>query len=257
MNKSTVVNEFFTYMQDLFEKIATTQQDKFDEAAQVMAECLRDEKQGRRLHIWGTGGHSAMIAEDALYRKGGFANINPILDPGLSLAHGALKTIPGLMGVPGYAKAILEYRKVKKDDVLLIGMSIGANVTTIEAALEAKKKGLTVIAITSPTMSRSVDVNHPSRHETKKNLYEVVDIYIDDFVPPGDAVIKLEGFEQKVAPIATIAVSAVYQALVALTCEKLLAMGVKPKIWTNALSMGGVEANQAYIKEYYGQFKDL
>jgi uncharacterized phosphosugar-binding protein len=146
---------------------------------------------------------------------------------------------------------------VKSGDVMVIGMSIGANVTTIEAAMEARARGVTVISITSPTMSESVDKDHHARHHNKKNLYEVSDIYIDSFVPPGDAIIKLENFEQKVAPIGTIATCAVFQALVALTCQKLLEMGIKPKIWTNALAVGGIEANQKYMDEYYGQFKNL
>jgi uncharacterized phosphosugar-binding protein len=252
-----IVNNFFKTLQELFQQIVDTQKDKFSKAATVIADCIENEKNGAIFHVWGTGGHSSMIAEEALYRKGGLANVDPILDQGISLGHGALKEINGMERIPGYATAVLDYRRVKKGDVLLLGSAYGVNVITIEAALEAKKRGVTVIAITSPTFSHSVDKNHPGRHESKKDLYEVADIFIDSFVPPGDAVVKIEGFDQKVAPIGTIIQSAVYQCLVAMISEELVKRGSRPKIWTNALSMGGVEANKSYIDQYYGLFKSL
>ncbi len=257
MDRTDMIGRFFGYLQDTFEKIAETQKEQLEAASSMMADCIRDEAEGRRLHIWGTGGHAAMIAEDALYRKGGFASVNPIVDPGLSLSHGALKTINGLFRVYGYSKAILDYRRVKSGDVLIIGMGIGVNVTTIEAALEAKARNVKVIAVTSRDLSNSVDINHPARHKSKSNLYEIADIVIDCFTPPGDAAMEIEGFAQKVAPAGNIFSLAIYECLVALTAEKLVKMGIKPKIWTNALAVGGVEANKAYMDQYYGICKNL
>jgi len=257
MNEVNPATAFLETVQSALTKVISSEVKNLKAAADVIADCILEEDKGRVFHVWGPGGHSSIIAEEALYRKGGLACVNPILDPGISLSHGALKEINGLERVEGYARAVLDYHQVKTGDVLLLGSAYGVNVVTIEAALEAKQRGVTVIAITSPEFSRSVDRNHPGRHKSKKNLYEVADITINSFVPPGDAVVKIPGLDQKVSPIGTIMQCAVFQALVALVVDKLVKRGVKPPIWTNALEIGGVEANRKYIKKYYGKFKSL
>ena len=83
--------------------------------------------------------------------------------------------------IPGYAKAVLESYGVGKTsgEVLLIINAYGINSMTIDCALEAKRLGVTSIAITSSS-SRSVPKEHPSRHPTGKNLYQTVDIYLNN-----------------------------------------------------------------------------
>jgi uncharacterized phosphosugar-binding protein len=257
MKTSSVIKDFFGYLESTFREITESQEESLFEASRVIAECIRDEDKGRVCHVWGPGGHSSIIAEETLYRKGGFASLNPVYDPGISLSHGALKEINGLERVKGYARVVLDYNNVKEGDVLVLGSAYGVNVVTLEAAYEAKERNVKVIAITSPGFSVTVKKDHPGRHESKKDLYEVADIVIDSKVPPGDAIIEIEGFSQKVGPIGTVIQSAVFQCLVALIAERLVGMGVHPKIWTNALDMGGVEANKAYIDQYYGKYKSL
>ncbi len=257
MGKTDIIEYFFGYVRDLLGKVAETQRDALHEAAQVVAECIRDEEKGSVCHVWGTGGHSSILTQETLCRKGGLACVNPILDPGISLGHGAMKAIFGLEGVKGYAAAVLDYRRVKAGDVLIIGSPYGVNTVTVEAALTAKSKDVTVIAVTSPAFSKTVDADHPVRHESRKNLAEVADIVIDSLVPPEDAILQLDGLDLKVSPISTIIHSALFQCLEGLIVEKLLDMGVEPKIWTSSLVMGGAEANQALKDQYFGVFKNL
>lgn len=245
---------FFAKVIEILNRVSKTQQENIDKASELVANCIKDE---RTVHIWGPGGHSAIIAEEALYRKGGLACVNPIYDPCISLSHGALKEINGLERVPGLAKAILSYNRVKKGDVLILGSAYGVNMVVIEGALEAKRLGAQVIAITSSSFSKSVAKDHPVRHPSKKNLYEIAHIVIDSFVPPGDAVVEIEGVSQKVAPLGTIIQISIYQALVACVAKKLLQEGIQPPIWTNALKIGGLEANREYINKYYGKVKSL
>lgn len=257
MNESAPIGTFFAALRAILDRIEEREGENFERAAELIAYCISRESEGALFHVWGPGGHSSIIAEETLYRKGGLASVNPILDAGISLSHGALKEINGLERTRGYASAVLEYHRVGKGDVILLGSAYGVNVVTIEAAIEAHARGAKVIAITSSEFSRSVKREHPGRHETQKNLYEVADVAIDSYVPPGDAVVQVNGFSQKVAPVATIVQSAVYQALVAQVVAKLTEMGIQAKIWTNALDLGGIEANKNYISQYYGRAKSL
>ena len=51
------------------------------EAGELVAEVLRAD---RLVHVFGTG-HSHMLAEEGLYRAGGLAPVNAILESGLML----------------------------------------------------------------------------------------------------------------------------------------------------------------------------
>ena len=252
-----LIGEFFGFITGVYKKIIDTQNEKMKACAQLIADCIAEEDKGRTFHVWGPGGHSSIIAEETLYRKGGFASVNPILDSGISLAHGALKEINNLERLAGYGTAILDYNNVKEDDVLLLGSAYGINMVAIEAALEAKRRGVKVIAITSPAFSKAMVPESPARHPSGKNLFEIVDIYIDLFMESDDPVLTIEGFDHKVSPVGTILVSSVYQCLVGLTAHELVQRGIKPKIWVNALTMTGIEENQAYIEDYYCRYKSL
>ena len=64
---------------------APRQLGRIEEAAGLVADALRRDA---IVHIFGTG-HSHLLAEEALYRAGGLAPVNAILDPGLMLREGA------------------------------------------------------------------------------------------------------------------------------------------------------------------------
>lgn len=83
------MDTFAVYAQILMERIQTiarTQREALDTAAAHIAQAIA---QDRRVHVLGTGAHSMMAAEEVLWRAGGLAAWNPILDPGTSLLHGA------------------------------------------------------------------------------------------------------------------------------------------------------------------------
>ena len=60
-------------------------------------------------------------------------------------------------------------------------------------AIEAKARGLKVVAITSLDHSE----NTKCRHSGGKKLYEISDIAIDNCGPKGDSIVELEGLEQR------------------------------------------------------------
>ena len=43
------------------------------------------------IHVYGGGGHTTLVMGEMFFRAGGLANINPIMEPGLSVFNQALK----------------------------------------------------------------------------------------------------------------------------------------------------------------------
>ncbi len=250
-----IISEYTSEIIKLFRKIEETQKDKINEVAEILAKTMAEDK---LVNIIGTGGHSMIPVEEVLCRHEGLVLFNPIYDPGISLSHGAVKAIFGIEGVEGYGKAILKYNRIKKGDILIITSPYGANLVTIEIALAAKELGAFTIAITSPRYSKSVPLNHKFRHPSNKNLFEVVDLYIDSQVPP-EHVVKIEGIEGKNnnMVVGTICQTFVTNLIVGCTTQKLIEMGIKPKRWVNMLEEGGHESNDNFIKEYVRKIKCL
>ncbi|MBB4124614.1 SIS domain-containing protein, partial [Martelella radicis] len=107
-----------------------------EKAAEAMAKAIMDDK---LIHVIGPGGHSNMGAEELLWRAGGLAPINAILDPGTNLIHGA-KRSNVIERTPGYAKQVLDAYRVGKEpgEVIIIVNAYGVNAMSIDTVLEAK-----------------------------------------------------------------------------------------------------------------------
>ncbi len=224
-------------------------------AADVMAAAIAD---GQVIHVIGPGGHSNMAAEEVLWRAGGLAPINAILDPGTNLIHGA-KRSNVIERTPGYAKRVLDAYRVGqcKGEVILIVNAYGINSMSIETALEARERGMTSIGITSRGFADSLGAEHPSRHPSAKNLYQEVDYFINCHVPYGDAVVDVDGCEQTVGPTASICNIYAINLLMIETVKALVRRGIDPPVWKSANLPGGDEANKANEDRYMPLVKHL
>jgi len=236
----------------LFEAIEKTEQKAIDQAADLMAQAI---ERDQLIHVIGPGGHSNIGAYEMFYRAGGLVPINAILDPGTLLSMGARRSTI-IERTPGYGRAVLEAFDVN-DGVLIIVNAYGINAMCIDVALEARQRGIPTIGVTSRAFAEKVPLDHPARHPSKKNLFEVVDVHVDCHMPFGDAVVSIEGLQQKVAPVSTLVNCFTLNLLVIKTVEKLLEKGITPPIWTSANIPGGDEANKEYIKRYKGRIRLL
>ena len=223
------------------------------QAATIMAKAIADD---RLIHVIGPGGHSNMAVEEVLWRAGGLAPINGILDAGTNLIHGA-KRSNLVERTPGYAKAVLDAYGVESGDVLVIVNAYGINAMTIDCALECKKRGITSVAITSTSFAKTVPAGAPSRHPSGQNLYEIADIFINNHLPLGDAVVEVAGLQQKMGPTSTFANSFTINLLMIRTAEKLLEMGIEPPVWTSANLPDGDKLNKKYEEKYFPRVKHL
>jgi uncharacterized phosphosugar-binding protein len=203
--------------------------------------------------IWafGTGGHSIMGAMELFTRAGGLAAISPIFPPGIA----NIESHPNTESLVGYAEKILDYYRVKKGDLLIEINVNGINAVTIDTALECRKRGIKIIAVTSSEFSKGAAPGIPNRHPSNKNLFELADLVVDAHVPPGDAVVEIEGFDLKVSSSSTVAIAFIANSIVAEVVENLVKKGITPEVFKSGNIAGGKERNRPLHEKYYWRVK--
>ncbi|HEV3210299.1 MAG TPA: hypothetical protein VGY91_08530 [Chthoniobacterales bacterium] len=96
------------------------------------------------------------------------------------------------------------------------------NSVPVEAATEARKLGLTVIAITSRAYCQSV----AEGRGLNKTAISEADLVIDNHVPVGDAVLTVQAGELRAGPASTIASTLIYNLMLERISELLAEMRV-------------------------------
>ena len=189
---SRLTKNYLTKINSLLDKILKEEKNKILSSARLIRDSY---KKGGQLYIFGTG-HSRLLGEEAFHRAGGFAAACPIRDDNLTFKKGAKKAT-SLERTPNIAKKALSKYKITKKDILMIVSNSGVNHAPVEAAMIAKQKKIKSIALTSVKYSKKAPLS-----ELNKRLYEIVDVYIDNKIPPGDSIININKFS--VGPVSTI-----------------------------------------------------
>lgn len=246
----------FGYFETLlknFEQVNKTQGENIKKAAKLMADAIAED---RLINVFGGGGHTTLPVGEMFFRAGGLANINPIMETGLSVFNQALKYLE-LERTVNYGSAILKYYDLKKDDVLIIFHNIGINPATIDAAMEAKKNGVKIIAVSSTAWQNEMPEDHFIRHPNKRNLFDYADVCIDDFNPVGDAVVTVPGFDIPIAPASNIIDFYITHLLEIETVKQCIDRGITPPVWSSANTPEGDKKNAAYLAKYKPRVKML
>jgi uncharacterized phosphosugar-binding protein len=230
-------NRYFQTAIDTIEQVMESEKEALDQAAQWIANSMVDDGV---LHIFGAG-HSMLMGQELMFRAGGLSPVNAILDINFSL-----------MGPPpsaGTALERMEGYEFRPGEVLVVVSQSGRNPVPIEAAMEGKKRGLKVIALTSMQQSSQAT----SRHSSGKRLFEVADLVLDTHVISGDACIEIAPGLPRTSPLSTVVGAAIMQALVAEVAQRLYDAGVQPPVWVSANVPGGDERNVELISRYGGR----
>jgi len=235
------------------EKVENEQIGNIQRAAELMSDAIAQDK---LIHVYGGGGHTCLCMCEMFFRAGGLACINPIMDIAISPFNQSLKYLE-IERTVNYARGLIRYYGLKKDDVLLIFHNIGVNAATIDAALESKERGVKIIAVASSYWQKELPLDHFIRHPSKKNLFDLADICIDDYNPVGDAVINIKGLDTPMAPISGIVDFYIIHRLEIETVRKLLERGIDPPIWRSANVPGGDEFNAKFVAKYFSRIKNL
>lgn len=229
-------------------EIQRTQMEAIDRAADLIFSSLAIDG---ILHVFGSG-HSELVAEETFHRAGGLVPVNPMTEPFLSPLT-APKKSGQLERVSGIAAILLDYHAPRSGEVLIIISNAGINAVPVELALEAKRRTLTVIAITSLRHAKTV----ASRHASGKRLFEAADLVIDNGGEAGDGALAFPGLTAKVGPTSLITGAFIVNSIVCSVVERFVLKGLVPPVYLSANLPGGDEHNRQLEAKYKGRIKLL
>jgi uncharacterized phosphosugar-binding protein len=240
--------EYLERVASMLAQLRRDQLGRIEAAGGVVADALRRDA---IVHIFGTG-HSHMLAEEALYRAGGLAAVNAILDPGLMLGDGALASTR-LERVSGYADIVAGKYTLVPGDVLIVVSNSGVNAVPVEMAELGKRAGLTVIAICALSYASATE----PVAEVGRRLPEVADLTLDNLGDPGDAAVELDGGGLRGGPTSTVIGAALLNAVFVEAAASLAADGAEPPVYRSSNMPGAQEHNRKLVERYRTRVKHL
>ena len=197
-----LAKQWLTNVREIMNKIEESQIDQIQKAAEVMATSIES---GRWVHTFGCG-HATIPIEEMYPRIGGFVGFHPMIELPLSF----FTHITGEMGVhqfvflervEGYGIEIMKGYTFDPRDTMWLFSHSGINNVNIDIALEARKKGMKVIAYGSAAAAKG----KTTRHSSGKTIFDVADIVVDTCAPIEDASVPLKNHQDKIGPVSTMA----------------------------------------------------
>ena len=230
-------------------KIWETQMGNIEKASALMAETIA---KGGLVHMFGSG-HSVLPVQDMFPRYGAYPGFRPLMDMRLMwtnvIGSGGAKGLLWLERREGYAQVLFENEPIRKGDVMLVFSHGGLNAVGIEVLMEAKKRGLSTVAVTSMDNYGKREATHSSG----KKLADIADVVIDNCTPAEDALVKIEGWKAPVAAGSTVAFITIAMAIVAQVAANLAAKGKTPPVFVSP-NVRGIPADQMNrVYEEYAQ----
>jgi uncharacterized phosphosugar-binding protein len=246
-DRHDVFAQYLAAVRAAIDAIEATQLPLIRDAAARFAATI---KKGRLVHVFGTG-HSRMAVEEMFPRYGSFPGFHPIVELSMTY-HNAVVGANGqrqamfLENVQGFGAVVWRNFATSPDDSLLAISTSGCNAVTIDVALEAKRLGMGVVALTS---SAHAAVS-TSRHESGQKLHEIADVVLDQQAPAGDSAVWVEGLETPVAPLSSVTGCAIINLVKAEVARLLTEAGAPPKVLTAACHLGADRARQLFEETY-------
>ena len=236
------IDKYYLRINEIMNEVFSTEHENIEKAARVIAEANRTH---HSIFAFGCN-HAGLITLELFYRTGGMVTVNPVRAPGMMLEISPPTMTSEMERMEGYGKIIFDNLKTREGDVIIIHSVSGRNAVTVDMAKAAREKGLTVIVVTNMNTATTVT----SRHSSGKMLHDYASILIDNHGDRGDATLKLDGFEQRIASSSTVVGAAILNAVIARACELLLAEGINPPVFMSGNMDGGDAYNKAVIAEH-------
>ena len=232
---------------EVLDQIWTTQMANIEKVAEVMASCIAS---GGLVHMFGSG-HSVLPVQDMFPRYGAFAGFRPLMDMRLMwtnvIGSGGAKGLLWLERREGYAAILFENEPIRRGDVMLVFSHGGLNAAGIEVLQEAKKRGLTTVAITSMDNYRK----RAASHSSGKKLADIADYVIDNCVPAEDALVEVQGWKAPVAAGSTVSTVTIAMAIIAQVGADLSERGKNPPVFVSPNVPGIPADNNNRVYEEY------
>jgi uncharacterized phosphosugar-binding protein len=231
----------------LLARIEETQAEGLERSSRLCADAIAA---GGLVHLFGTG-HSRIPVEEMFPRYGSYPGFHPIVELSMTFhtqvvgANGQRQAM-FIERTEGLAAAILANFELPPTDVMMVFSASGVTAVPIEMAIESRRRGLQVIAVTSTAQSLASDTLHPSA----TRLLDHADVVLDLCTPPADAMIEVEGLESPVGPGSTLAAVALVNELKVRTAALLQERGALPPVLTSAAVVGRDRSDELFDAAY-------
>jgi uncharacterized phosphosugar-binding protein len=238
---------FLDAVSSVLTRIEETQAVVLAEASRLCADTIGA---GRLVHCFGSG-HSRIPVEEMFPRYGSYPGFNPIVELSMTF-HTQVVGTNGqrqamfIERVEGLAETILANYRLEPPDMMIVFSVGGLSAVPIEMAQGARRRGLSVIAVTSVEHSLAGDPSHSSG----TRLLDHADLVVDLCTPPGDALVGIDGLETPVGPGSTVASVAIANELKSQTAALLVERRAMPPVLTSPLLVGRERSQQLFDAAY-------
>lgn len=232
---------------EVLDRIEATQMPAIAEAADL---CARAIGTGGLVHLFGTG-HSRIPLEEMFPRYGSYPGFHPIAELSMTFhtqvagANGQRQAM-FIERTEGLAEQILANFHFTSQDVMMVFSAGGLTAVPIEMAIGARKRGMSVVAVTSIAQSSA---GQPS-HSSGTRLLDNADLVIDLCTPPADAMVELDGLDTPIGPGSTVAYAAIVNEIKVQTAAILQGEGLLPPVITSSVVVGSDRAEQLFEGAY-------
>lgn len=243
---------YFKVMEEIIEKIETTQQEAIGRAAVLLADTTQ---KGGIIYGFGTG-HSHLVTDDAFWRAATPANYCALLEQSATGSFEITKSYE-IENIYGIGKKIVDYHRITPKDCMIIISNSGNNIAPVDAALRAKEKGIPVIGITAVEYSGYLK----TKHRDGVKLKDVADVVLDNCSLIGDAAVEIEGFPMKVGSTSTIPNVYLQNAVLVEMVDILVKRGFRPDVYYNGhmafMDENCANHNQELVDKYFYRIRNL
>ena len=243
---------YFKVMEEIVEKIETTQQEAIGRAAALLADTTQ---KGGIIYGFGTG-HSHLVTDDAFWRAATPANYCALLEQSATGSFEITKSYE-IENIYGIGKKIVDYHRITPKDCMIIISNSGNNIAPVDAALRAKEKGIPVIGITAVEYSGYLK----TKHRDGVKLKDVAHVVLDNCSLIGDAAVEIEGFPMKVGSTSTIPNVYLQNAVLVEMVDILVKRGFRPDVYYNGhmafMDENCANHNQELVDKYFYRIRNL
>ena len=234
----------------LIDEFATREEDHLTQAATLAANAV---VAGGRLHHFDTG----HMRKEPIRRAGGFLGLH-LLDLEVNVEHRlpagreekrTLIEQQYIYDREELAPLLVEKSHLEPGDVLIQVSNSGKEPFTVGVGVEAKKRGVHLIGVTSVDFSKSLE----PRHSSGKRLFEIADVVIDMGAPLADAVLEVDGIDTPVAATSGTLTAVALWSLMAEMTEALVARDMTPAIYRSVNLPNGFAFNREQEERYRHQ----
>jgi uncharacterized phosphosugar-binding protein len=231
----------------VLERLAATQGAALETASQWCADAIAADG---LVHLFGTG-HSRIPVEEMFPRYGSYPGYHPIVELSMTFHTQVVGTNGQRQAMfierqAGLAEVILDNFAFGPHDVMIVFSAGGTTAVPVEIAIGARRRGLSVIAVTSVEQSMHSDPEPTSG----KRLLECADLVIDVCSPEADALVTIDGLETPVGPVSTLGYVSVVNSIKVRTAQLLTERGAMPPVITRASVVGAERSRELFDAAY-------